>query len=257
MDTEISSRTNSIFKELKKSIREKNKYLYIEGKKLLDEALNSSVNLEAVYVGKNDENYIEKILQKKKNTKIIYLKNELIAEIFTTENKPDKGSLALGVAKRPAYHFEDLFKAQKNLIFLDEIQDPGNLGTIIRSSLAFNCGGIILTKNSVDPFNTKVIRASAGSVFKIPILTIADFRDFCKIAHKNKYKICGTSSSRGADITKLNISGKHVFAFGNEGHGLSAEIMENVDSLIKIPHSEQVESLNLSVAVSIILWEVF
>jgi len=111
-------------------------------------------------------------LPKNKNHELIYIKNELLAELFTTENKPTKNDLIVAVAEKPEYELNDVFKTNKSIIFLENIQDPGNLGTIIRSALAFSIEGIILSKNSVNPFNTKVIRSSAGAVFKLPVVSL-------------------------------------------------------------------------------------
>ncbi len=255
MDLEISSRENPHYKELKKSIRENNDFIYIEGKKLLDEALKSSLKLEKIFIDKSNKSFFEKLLPKEKETEIILIKNELLSELFTTDSKPDSSDLVIGRAKKTEYKLTDLFDLKKDLIFLEEIQDPGNLGTIIRSALAFECSGVILSKGSADPFSTKVIRSSAGAVFKLPIICSQQLKNIYALAMKNKYRFIATLIDKGNEITKLNSLQPSVIAFGNEGRGLSDEIIDIASDIIKLPHSKEVESLNIGVAVSIVLWE--
>ena len=252
---EISSRENPQYKELKKSIKENTNFIYIEGRKLLDEALKSSLKLEKIFIDKSNISFFEKLLPEKDKPEIIFINNELLSDLFTTDSKPNSNDLVIGLAKKNEYKLDDLFNLKKDLIFLEEIQDPGNLGTIIRSALAFKCGGIILSKGSVDPFNTKVIRASAGAVFKLPVICSQKFKHVYDFAVNKNYSFLATSISKGKEITKLNISKPSVIAFGNEGRGLSDEIMDIVSDVIKLSHSKEVESLNVGVAVSLILWE--
>ena len=255
MDLEISSRENSYYKELKKSIRENNGFICIEGKKLLNEALKSSVKLEKIFFDKSNKSVFENLLPKDRKTEIVFIKNELLSELFTTDSKPDSSDLVIGLAKKNEYKLADLFELKRDLIFLEEVQDPGNLGTIIRSALAFECSGVILSKSSVDPFSTKVIRASAGAVFKLPIICSQQLKNIYDLAMENKYRFIATSINKGKEITELNNLQPSVIAFGNEGRGLSHEIMDIASEVIKLPHSKEVESLNVGVAVSIVLWE--
>ena len=126
---------------------------------------------------------------------------------------------------------------------------------ILRSALAFNAGAVCLSEQSVDPFNTKVIRASAGAVFSMPVLLVDDFDSFSKQA--KDYKIIATQVNAKKSLGELKLIPPFVFLFGNEGSGLSKKMIDLSCEVIRIPHSDKVESLNLGVAVSLILWEAF
>ena len=253
---EIESKQNSEYKELKKIIKSKSSYILIEGKKLFLEAVNSSLKIEKIYLDKENQKLFSKLLPRDKNCEIVFLKNSLLSSLFTTDNKPTSSDLIIALAKRPKWQLKDLFLNKKNIIFLENIQDPGNLGTIIRSALAFNASGIILSSSSVDPFNTKVIRSSAGAVFKVPVVS-SDLVDFYDYAKNNNYKLIATSSRAGKNISDLKLEKPYVFSFGNEGRGLSKDLLNKADEVVGIPHSRNIESLNLGVSVSIVLWEAY
>ena len=247
---EIKSRQNPQYKALKKISQGKSDSVFIEGGKLFNEALNSSLKIEKIYI--DEDNY--KTLLLNRNVEVAFMNNNLLSSLFTTDSKPTRNDLIVALAKRPTWSLKDLYKNKRNLVFLENIQDPGNLGMIFRSVLAFNAGGILLSKDSVDPFNTKVIRASAGAVFSVPFVTITQIKDF----KLKGYKIIGTSSNKSTKkLNELNINSSCLYLFGNEGAGLSKELLDFSDDIISIPHESSVESLNLGVTVSIFLWEIY
>ena len=258
MDTEITSKENLLYKELKKASLGKNSdYLFIEGKKLFLEAVNSSIQIKKVFTCKKNKDFTSKFLLHKNDSELILCKDSLLASAFTTENKPTSSDdLIIALAKKSDWQLIDLFSSNKNLVFLERIQDPGNLGAVIRSSLAFGAGGIVLTKGSVDPFNTKVIRASAGGVFKLPVIYVQEAKIIKKLAKEKKYLIVAASNKNPSkSLNKMDLNERNVFLFGNEGSGLSKGLLYMADETINIPHVKEVESLNLGIAVSIVLWE--
>lgn len=257
MIIEISSKSNPEYKKLKEVSRGNNDRLFIEGRKLFTEAVKSSIELEKVYVDKKNKSLLHSLLTNNSAPEIVFMKNDLIASTFTTESKPEGDDLVVSVAKRPKWQLKNLFERKQTLILLDRIQDSGNLGTILRSSLAFALDGIILTKNSVDPFNTKVIRASAGTVFNTPIVIIDNLKAFKAIVQEKEYRVIATSSHANKKPNDLSSNLPCVFLFGNEGTGLSKDLLNLADEVIAIPHLQNVESLNLGVAVSIVLWETY
>ena len=254
MSLEIKSKENPVYKELKKISREKNAYVLIEGKKLFFEAKNSSLKIEKVFIDDKNKQLFSNLLSDN-DIEVIYMDNNLIASVFTTDSEPEAEDLIVALAKRPSGHINELFKTKKNIVLLENIQDPGNLGAIIRSSLAFNTGGIILFGNSVDPFNTKVVRASAGAVFHLPVVRVENIDQIKEITKKENYKIIATAAKAKKTILEVNKNLPNVFLFGNEGSGLSKQLQDLSDEVVAIPHSAKVESLNLGVAVSIVLWE--
>ena len=137
---------------------------------------------------------------------------------------------------------------------LDEIQDPGNLGTIIRSSVAFNIDTIILSKTCVDLYNSKVIRSTQGMLFHINII-ISDLKEIVMNLKKENYQILSTKVDGGKNIKEFKTSDKLAIIMGNEGNGVSAEIMNLSDNFVYIDMNKNCESLNVAVATSIILYE--
>ncbi len=142
------------------------------------------------------------------------------------------------------------------ILLLDEIQDPGNLGTIIRSSVAFGIDTIILSENTVDLYNPKVLRATQGVYTHIPIVSMDSREAICSLKEKG-YSIYGTNVENGVDVRSLSPSLKEKFCLvmGNEGSGVSPEIQKLCDQNLYIPMKKEVESLNVGVACSILLYE--
>lgn len=143
-----------------------------------------------------------------------------------------------------------------NVVILDNIQDPGNLGTIIRSSVAFNADTIVLSKDSVDLYNDKVIRSSEGMIFNINIVK-KDIDKCIDELHENGYKVYGTKVDNGTNLKKFKTANNFAIIMGNEGLGINKDILNKCDDYIYIPMNEACESLNVGVATSIILYELF
>ena len=142
------------------------------------------------------------------------------------------------------------------ILLLDEIQDPGNMGTIIRSAVAFDIDTIILSKNCVDLYNPKVVRSTQGMLFHIPIL-IYEFDELLPMLKELKIPIYATRVEYGTDVSTLKEDEKKRFALlmGNEGNGVHPEYLELSDKNLYIPMSNEVESLNVAIATSILLYE--
>ena len=140
------------------------------------------------------------------------------------------------------------------LLILDDIQDPGNLGTIIRSSVAFHVDTIVLSNNTVDLYNEKVLQASEGMIFEINIIK-RDIKEFINNIKNKEYKVYGTNVNGGKVVSKNNLESKYAIVVGNEGRGVSEEVLSLCDEYFYIPMSKSCESLNVGVATSIILYE--
>ena len=139
------------------------------------------------------------------------------------------------------------------LLLLDGIQDPGNLGTIIRSSVAFNVDTIIINDKCADPYSNKVVRASQGMLFKTNIVK-EDLNKFIKEI-KGKIPIYGTKVTNGKNVKNLEKISKFAIIMGNEGQGVSQELLDLCDEYLYIPMNKKCESLNVGVATSMILYE--
>jgi len=146
-------------------------------------------------------------------------------------------------------------KIEGNVILLDGIQDPGNLGTIIRSAVAFNIDTIILGDNTVDIYNEKTIRASEGMIYNVNFIK-RNLIDIISELKENGYKIIGTSVKNGKNIKDLDYN-KIAFVVGNEGSGISSNILTLCDDYVYIKMKNKCESLNVAIASSIIMYEIY
>jgi len=138
------------------------------------------------------------------------------------------------------------------------LQDPGNLGTILRSAEAFGSAGVVLGEGTVSAFNSKVIRASAGSIFRLPIVvtkSAGGMEKICATMRSAEVRLIATSSHKGTELDQTKLTGPVAIFVGSEGSGLGRELLAQIDELITIPHAAQVESLNAGVAGSIVLYE--
>lgn len=144
---------------------------------------------------------------------------------------------------------------EKAVLYLDQIQDPGNLGTILRTAAAANAGAVLLSEDSVDVYNDKTIRSAMGAIFKVPIIqqvTGAELDQFCADEDRCVY---GTAASGSLSYTEADYRRPVVLAFGNEGSGLSGEFLSCCDDVLTIPMRPDTESLNLSISVGLVLYK--
>lgn len=197
------------------------------------------------------------------------LKKGIVKEIITTEEKEYEVptyNVSTEIMKRIStlitpskvmavceYLMPDDIKG--NILLLDHIQDPGNLGTIIRSAVAFNFSTIIVSEDTVDFYNDKVIRSSEGMIFNINLVK-DDLLSIIPVLKEKGYKIYGTDVKKGKNIKTID-NNKWAIIIGSEGKGMSIEVKELCDDFIYINMSKTCESLNAAVASSIIMYEVF
>ena len=244
---EITSINNELVKETVKLQQKKyrtDKFL-LEGTKPVEEAYNSGIEIEYAFVlkEKTDKyNYL--------GDKIISTSEQVLKKISTTDTPPD--IVAVGVKKN--YSLKDLNNTKK-VVLLENIRDYGNLGTILRTSVAFGADAIVLYGDSVDLYNPKCVRSSVGNLWKIPVVEIKDFnvlqaqfKDFTRIA-----TLPHATSLLKDFKTKLPT----LIMFGSEADGLSKELVDFSTDSVKIEMAETVESLNLSVSCAVILYKLF
>ena len=256
---QITSSKNGIIKEIKSLYKRKDRWkdqlFIIEGIKIIEEALLNNVGIKYILITDKLQSTPEgsDFYEKNKyNKNLVHITESLFKEISDTENPQG----VIGVAEFQISNLEDLInKDNPALIFLDGLQDPGNLGTIIRTCDAFNLDGIILGEGSVDPYNSKVVRATMGSIFRIPLVISNNSLETLSLLKERKIKILATSLE--ADLPIYDIDYRQGFALiiGNESKGVGLEILKLSDQLIKIPMPGSAESLNAGVAASIIMYE--
>lgn len=248
----IRSKDNKFIKDLKKLKQKKyrdseNKFL-AEGIKFLDYSENIPEAIIAKECLSKDSIFLNKI--SKFSTKIIYVNEKIFNELSSQENS--QGVLIL-YKKR---NF-DLKNLSDNILVLDDISDPGNLGTLIRICDAVNFKDIILTKGSVDAYNDKAIRASMGSILNINLIYLERKKILELLAEKN-YKIFITYLDKTAlPYNKLQLSSKNAIILGNEGQGVKDDFLNSVNNTKTIiPILGNAESLNVAIAGALILYKV-
>lgn len=237
----ITSPNNAHIKELNKLKEKKHRDLtntfLIEGTHLVNEALKNNLIKEVIVLEDNNNNY--------NNIKTTIVNKEVMKKLSTMDSYPT----VIGVCSKK--NEEDI---KGNILILEDIQDPGNLGTIIRSAVAFNIDTIILSPKTVDLYNQKVIRSTQGMLFSVNII-VRDLKEIINELKENNYIIYGTKVDKGSNVKDIDKNDKYALIIGNEGNGMSTEISNLCDENLYIKTNESVESLNAGVAASILLYE--
>ena len=218
----------------KKFRDEKNSFL-IEGDHLVECALNYGVVKEIITT---DENY------KIPHIPVYYVTSSIMKKLSNQVTGTNIIAVCQKIPER---------QIQGNVCLLDNIQDPGNLGTIIRSAKAFGIDTLVLSLDTVDLYNDKVIRASEGLLFDLNIIK-SDLKTIIKKLKENNYKIYGTNCKEGLELKKVNFAPLSAIIIGNEGRGMKPDLTSLCDEMIHIKIDG--ESLNAAVAASIIFYEV-
>lgn len=251
----ITSKDNENIKNIKKlkerKYRDLNNEYIIEGIKIIKEAINEKANIKKVIICEEclANNLLDdKLLYEIAKYDCIYVTKKIFEKI-TDVSKP-QGILAIVEKnnKREIDYKEDI------IIALDGIQDPGNLGTILRTIDSANLTQIIVSKDTVDAYNQKVVRSTMGAIFRINVVEVENLKETLKNIKKHKYKIMCTDLSADKNIYEADYN-KKVLVIGNEANGVTQEVLELADEKIIIPMLGKTESLNASVATSIIIYE--
>ena len=237
-----------------KKYRDKEGAYLLEGPNLIREALQYGGRLRFIFTqASHSTEELSKLTEaiKDEGLAIYETTDEILSKIAQT--KTPQGIIA--VAEKNSFSEEEFFKAVKgkNLLVLDRIQDPGNVGTLFRTAEAAGFGGIILIKGSQDPYAPKVVRAAAGSVQRLP--HIAAETGILKKLKAEGYRIFAADMG-GESQFNIDLTVKSAVVIGNEGNGISDEISEAADQIISIPMLGRIESLNAGLAGGIIMYEV-
>jgi len=252
----VASRQNVRVKELRRAFHEaaptEKGEVAIEGMHLLEEAIRAGLRLSSVFVSEAARERAHKLLpQLSSHTETLLLPDEVFASAVPTETP--QGFAALVKVKLHALN--GVFAPDPPLVVIAAgLQDPGNLGTIVRSAEAFGATGLLLAERTVSPWNWKAVRASAGSMFRLPVVKVkltgvlADLR-------ARGIRVLAASSHKGTPIEECDLRGPVAIIIGNEGAGLPKDILAQADEAVCIPQSPKVESLNAGIATSIILYE--
>lgn len=254
----IEGHHNALVKELRRAFSRgeltSDGYCAIEGLRILEEAIRSSLRFRAVFFSEAAVARAERLLsQLGAQVETLLLPDKLFASVVPSE--APQGVAAL-VRWKDFTLEEVLAKAPAGpLLAIAGVQDPGNLGTILRSAEAFGAGGVVLGEGTVSPFNPKVVRASAGSVFRLP-LARAKLSDAIDRMKALGVRLVATASHKGTPLDQAKLSGAIAIFIGSEGAGVGRDVIKAMDEVVAIPQAPQVDSLNAGVAASIVFYEV-
>lgn len=258
----ITSSANSRVKQViqwqtKAKERKKAGVFLTEGFKMYEEAPLESI-LE-VYVAESALASLEKMDAKEEKMAVKLKKTgyEVVADsLFKKMADTQTPQGILCVVKQPEYRLEEILKQDRPLLMiLENLQDPGNLGTIIRTGEGAGVTGVIMTAKTVDIFNPKVIRATMGSVFRVPFLYVEDMEDTLKKLKEKGIRTYAAHLAGREYYDSFSFTGGTAFLIGNEGNGLEKKTADLTDSYLKIPMEGKVESLNAAIAASLLMYE--
>lgn len=257
----IQGRHNALVKELRQAFARAERTTEgdcaIEGVRIVEEAIRSGLRFRAVFFKESAENLAERLLpQIGAHAETLLLPDQLFDGAVPSDTPQGVAALV----RLKSFALEEI--AQRlhvgPVLVVVGLQDPGNLGTILRSAEAFGSAGAVLGEGTVSPFNAKVIRASAGSVFRLPVIVAKAAGGLEGISAKLRaqgVRMIATSSHKGTPLDQAKLTGPCAIFVGSEGAGLPRALMAQLDETVVIPHSEHVESLNAGVAGSIMLYE--
>ncbi len=249
---EITSLTNehikSIAKLSQKKFRDESSLFLLEGEKCVEEAVLSGLKIKDIFINKTNA----KLIEKYSKHSITLVNTKILEKITDTKTAPD----IIATAHKPENNINNLPNKNSAILLLENIKDAGNLGTAIRTASAFNIDGIVLLGDTVDLYSPKVVRSSVGYLWKTPIYKSNDFQEIKK--YFKEHKFYATSVNKSLDLKplkKANITSPCVIIFGSEAFGVSENIMKNSDVYVTIPIKGDIESLNLSISIGIVLYE--
>jgi TrmH family RNA methyltransferase len=252
----INSRQNARVKELRRAFADaapnEQGEAAVEGMHLVEEAIRSGLRLSAVFFSEAAHERAHKLLpQLSAHTEALLLPDDVFASAVPSETPQGVAAMV-----RPrSFALEAVFSPVPALLVITAgLQDPGNLGTIARSAEAFGVTGLLLGEHTVSQWNWKAVRASAGSIFRLPTLKI-QFAKALEEVKSRGVQVLATSSHKGTAIADVDLNAPVALLIGNEGTGIPKDTLAQADQVIAIPHSSRVESLNAGIAASIILYE--
>ena len=252
----ISSKDNEFIKHIKKlkdkKYRDQNKEYVIEGVKLIKEAIEEKAKIKQIIICEEcekAESIPKELMYEIAKQECIYVTEKVFNNITDVSNP--QGILAI-IEKTS--NENEIDYTQDIIVALDDLQDPGNLGTILRTIDSIGLTQILVSKGTADVFNPKVVRSTMGAIFRVKIIECEDLSKTLKEVKKHKFKIVVTTPKTENNIYDIEYK-KKVIVIGNEANGVEKSIQELADEKIKIPMLGKTESLNASVATGIVLYE--
>ncbi len=266
----ITSRNNGTVKWVAslqdKKWREREKCFIAEGEKLSYEAIEAELPLHSVYVCESKKEKIVDKLSSLTGTDSyknlpVYVLSDSVFEKISTEKAP-QGVISVIKSLDFFYNIDIIYNeeffldANEKALALYSVRDPGNLGSVIRSAVAFGVDHIVLTSDCADVYNPKTVRSAMGSLYRTKITIVKDFASFIKAAqHDGRRVFAAELTDNAKSLHDVGLKKNDVMIIGNEGHGIDRKVSALCDGSVYIPISKKTESLNASVAAAIFMWE--
>jgi len=248
----LASVRNPLLKDVRKAIARgtltDEGFAVAESFHLLEEALRSDCEIPAVFAAESVRTAVESHVRGLKKTRLHILPDDIFRGVSATESS--QGVMAL--VRPPSWSVDQLFRGHSLALVLDGLQDPGNAGTILRAAEAFGATGVAFLKGTVSPYNPKCLRASAGSIFRIPVAAALDQQLFLAAAEQRKIALFALMPKGATDVGEVGLGSKCAIVVGSEGRGVSERLREK-STAIRIP-TVGVESLNAALAAGIALF---
>lgn len=255
----ITSKDNEIIKHIKKLKEKKYRDQYnefiIEGTKMIEEALEEKAKIKSIIICddcKNQGAIPSDLMYEIAKLDCIYVSEKVFNTITDVINP--QGIMA--VLEKPVSSENVIDYNNENFLILDNIQDPGNMGTILRTADSLNIKQIIVSKGSADVYNLKVVRSTMGAIFRVKVIETENLVKTIKEMKKHKIKVYATDLRTDKSIYDVDYN-KSAIVIGNEANGVSEDVLKESSERIKIPMLGKTESLNVAVATSIILYQVY
>jgi TrmH family RNA methyltransferase len=254
----VQSKQNPRFKELRRALtrpgRDTHGLVGVEGRHLLEEAFHAGLRVACIFVAKEAEALLNEF-PVADDVDILVAPRALLDSVLDTETPQPVAALV----ELPDWTWAHVLRGRGSwdplVLILAGIQDPGNLGTILRSAEAFGASGVLALPGTVNAWNPKAVRASAGSIFRLPVLA-ATLNECLSNLRESGMRILTTTVQEGEPADLVNFTGPLALLIGNEGSGVPQEIAVHADSRVTIPCPGPVESLNAAVAASVLLYEI-
>lgn len=237
--------------------RNEQKLFVAEGVRIISEAPQDKI--DKIYVSEsflkeyNKEEYYQRIRMILETKGYEVVSDKVFNQI--TDTKTPQGIMA--VLKMPEYDMDRIAEEIDNILFLDDVRDPGNLGTIIRTAEGASFGMIVMSRGCVDIYNPKVVRATMGAIYRLPFVYVDDLPATIDNLKDKGYRVYAAHLEGNDDYDRVTYSGKTGIIIGNEANGICEAVKQQASKLVKIPMAGEVESLNAAIAAGILMYEVF
>lgn len=232
----------------KRAFREEDRRFLVEGAQCVGEALAGSAGLLSLFTA--DDMSPLAVLARQSSVEVHHVSQDVAAKLTSTVTPQG----IVGVAPFVDVGIEALPNAGC-VVVLHEVRDPGNAGTVLRSADATGAAGVVFTSSSVDAYNPKTVRASAGSLFHLPVVRGVEAPAAIRDLRDRGFTVMAMAADGDDDLYGTDLSGPIAFVFGNEAHGLSGEVVASADRTVRVPHAGAAESLNLAAAATVCLFE--